>query len=243
MGTNLIDFVKLGGPWMGMIFLASITAVAVFFERWWFFHRCSIRMDEFLRGIFQLLRKHRYREALERCDEAYGPAVRVVQCAILKRGLPRSELREVVQEVAQLQMPRLENNMPMLAMIAYISPLLGLLGTVTGMIATFQAMNASMGASSINDLAGGIWESLLTTAGGLTVAVACYLAYHFLLARLHAIITDMERAGIETIQLLVERRGKDSSGGMTIQEELENDDETLLAKIKETVVAPGYQAP
>jgi hypothetical protein len=53
----------------------------------------------------------------------------------------------------------------------------------------------------------------------------------------------MERAGIETIQLLVERRGKDSSGGMTIQEELENDDETLLAKIKETVVAPGYQAP
>src|SRR5690606_7051735 len=138
--------------------LGSVLAVAVFVERTILFHRSSLTVDRYLKGSSSLLRAGRYAEALERCDESYGPAVRVAQAAIIKRKVPRTQLREVVQEVAQLQVPKLEANTSLLATIGYISPLLGLLGTVIGMIKAFQALNQAMGASPINDLAGGIWE-------------------------------------------------------------------------------------
>jgi len=195
---------QLGGPIMWVLFLASVLAVAVFVERLILFHRSSVNVDRFLKGIANLLRLGRYQEALERCDESYGPAVRVVQAAIIKRRLPKHELREIVQEVAQLQMPRLESNIPLLSTVGYISPLLGLLGTVIGMIKAFQELNKAMGASPINDLAAGIWEALVTTAFGLVVAIPAYVAYNYLASRLNQIVTDMERCGIEIIQILSE---------------------------------------
>lgn len=202
MITNLFEILRIGGPIMWFIFLGSIVAIGVFVERLVFYHRCSVQVDEFLRGVCNLLREQRYGEALDRCDEAYGPAVRVVQAAILKRSLPKSELREIVQEVAQLQVPRLEANLSLISTIGYIAPLMGLLGTVTGMIQAFMRMNASMGATPINELAGGIWEALITTAGGLVVAIPTYVAYNFLVTRFNGILTDMERAGIEVVQVL-----------------------------------------
>jgi biopolymer transport protein ExbB len=225
MTSGLFEVFKLGGPVMWVIFLGSVVAVGVFVERAYFYHRCGIRIDIFLRGVFQLLRQNKFKEALERCDEAYGPAVRVVQSAILKRNLPKHELREIVQEVAQLQMPRLEANLSLLATIGYISPLLGLLGTVTGMINTFRTMNASLGATPISQLAGGIWESLITTAAGLVVAIPCYVAFNYLTARLNAIVTDMERSGIETLQILFDQvhPGEVEQGEeRTLQERLED---------------------
>jgi len=200
--SGVFEMVRLGGPLMWAILAASILAMAVFAERMVYFHRCAMPLDPFLKGIANLLKENRPEEALERCDEAYGPAVRVVQAAILKRHLPKEDLKEMVQEVAQLQMPRLEAHLPMLATIAYICPLLGLLGTVVGMIQAFMNMNAALGATPVNDLAAGIWEALITTAGGLSVAIPAYIAHNFLVVRLSGIVTDMERAGIEIVQML-----------------------------------------
>jgi len=202
MTSGLFEIIKLGGPLMWVLFLGSVLAVGVFVERMIFFHRCAINVEYFLKGLGNLLREGRYDEALERCDEAYGPAVRVAQTAILKRHLPKSDLREIVQEVAQLQVPRLEANLPLITTVASISPLIGLLGTVIGMIKAFMQMNAARGAAPVSDLAGGIWEALITTAGGLVVAIPCYVAYNYLSSRLNGIITDMERSGIEVVQLL-----------------------------------------
>lgn len=187
---------------MWAIFVCSVVSVGVFAERLIFFHRSSLNTAEFLNGIRNLIRRKQFKEALERCDEAYGPAVRVIQAAILKRHLPKSEVREIVQEVGQMEVPRLESNLPLLATVGYISPLLGLLGTVTGMIKAFMQINQSMGSAPIGDLAGGIWEALITTAGGLVVAIPTYVAYNFLVSRLNGIIHDTERAGIEVVQLL-----------------------------------------
>jgi biopolymer transport protein ExbB len=211
MSSSPFEIMQLGGPIMWVLLLGSILAVAVFVERVVLFHRSSVNVDRFLKGIAVLLRSGRYEEALERCDESYGPAVRVVQAAIIKRKLPKNELREIVQEVAQLQMPRLEANIPLLSTVGYISPLLGLLGTVIGMIKAFQELNQAMGASPINDLAAGIWEALITTAFGLVVAIPAYVAYNYLASRLNQLVTDMERCGIETMQILSEQPDKDIS--------------------------------
>ncbi|MEM9398872.1 MAG: MotA/TolQ/ExbB proton channel family protein [Verrucomicrobiota bacterium] len=205
--VGLFEIVKMGGHIMWFIFIGSVLAVAVFAERMVFYHRCTVRVNDFLKGISRLLRKERWNEALERCDEAYGPAIRVVQVAILKRHLKKQELKEIIQEVGQLEMPKLEANLALLATIGQIAPLLGLLGTVTGMIQVFMEMNQSMGAAPISDLAGGIWEALITTAGGLALAIPCYVAYNYLAARLNAIVTDIERSGIEVLQILYDDPG------------------------------------
>lgn len=223
MSSSPFEIMKLGGPIMWVLLLGSILAVAVFVERIILFHRSSVNVDRFLKGIANLLRSGRYEEALERCDESYGPAVRVVQAAIIKRKLPKNELREIVQEVAQLQMPRLEANIPLLSTVGYISPLLGLLGTVIGMIKAFQELNKAMGASPINDLAAGIWEALVTTAFGLVVAIPAYVAYNYLASRLNQLVTDMERCGIEIIQILSETPEKETTPVPAVKKEEEKD--------------------
>lgn len=204
MPSTLLELMRLGGPIMWVILGASIVAVAVFAERILEYRRMGIPLDPFLDGIATLVKERRFQEALERCDEAHGPAVRVVQAALLKRDLPLPELRESLQEVAQLQVPRLEKNISILATIGYVSPLLGLLGTVTGMIHVFQTVNAARGTVPVGELAGGIWEALLTTAAGLVVAIPVYVAYNYLASRMGLEVNDMERAGIEMTQILKE---------------------------------------
>ncbi|MEO0453277.1 MAG: MotA/TolQ/ExbB proton channel family protein [Verrucomicrobiota bacterium] len=204
MGTGIFDVIQQGGIIMGLIFVASVIAVGVFAERLFFFHRSQVPVGEFLKGITALIKQKKYAEALDRCDEAYGPAVKVIQSALIKRDMNRTELRETVTEVAQLQVPRLEANLGILATIAHVCPLLGLFGTVTGMIQAFIDMSAAGGAAPVNELSGGIWEALVTTAGGLGVAIPVYVAYNFLSSRAAHIVSDMERAGIEILHLLAE---------------------------------------
>jgi biopolymer transport protein ExbB len=206
---GLFSIMQKGGLLMWFILAGSMVATAIFFERARHYHRCRIRVGEFLSGILNLLRRRRFIEALERCDEGYGPVVHVVRCAILRRDLPPSELREVVRENAQLELPRLEANLALLSTIGMIMPLLGLLGTVLGMIDAFTQIARFGGATPVGDLASGIWTALLTTAAGLTVAIPTYMAYNFLVSRLNAILFDMERAGIEIIHALGEPQERD----------------------------------
>jgi len=204
MPSTLLELMRLGGPIMWVILGASIVAVAVFAERILEYRRMGVPLDPFLDGIASLVKEKRYQEALERCDEAHGPAIRVIQAGLLKRDIPLADLRESLQEVAQLQVPRLEKNLSILATVGYISPLLGLLGTVTGMIHVFQTISGAEGTVPAGELAGGVWEALLTTAGGLVVAIPAYVAYNYLASRMAGEVNDMERAGIEMIQILKE---------------------------------------
>ena len=207
--VGLFDIMQKGGSLMWLILGSSILAIGVFIERILYYYRSHLRVGEYLVGILNLVRKQNYLEALERCEEGYGPIKVVVQRAILSRNLSSSELREVVREVAQLQVPKLEANLPILATIGYVSPLLGLLGTVMGMIDAFIQINQKSGAAGVSDLAGGIWTALITTAAGLVVAIPCYVAYNYLVTRCHHLTNDMERAGIELIHALIEPPAKE----------------------------------
>jgi biopolymer transport protein ExbB len=207
--VGLFDVMQKGGPLMWLILLCSVLGAGVFVERLLYYHRSRMNAAEFLAGTLNLLRRKSYLEALERCEDGHGPVVRVVQTAILKRNLPPSDLREVVREISQLQVPRLEANLPILATVGHVAPLLGLLGTVTGMIQAFIEISRSSGAAPVGDLAAGIWTALITTAAGLMVAIPCYVAYNYLVSRVQAIMGDMERAAIEVIHVLTDPTAKD----------------------------------
>jgi biopolymer transport protein ExbB len=201
--------IQQGGPLMGVLFVCSIVAVGVFLERMAYYKRCRMNVNEFLAGVLALVRRQSHLEAIARCEEGHGPIVSVVRTAIYKRHLPAAELREVVREIAQLEIPNLEANVSLLGTIGYVTPLIGLFGTVLGMIQAFVQINRTSGTASVGELSQGIYIALITTAGGLAVAIPCYLAHNFLVAQVHGLVADMERAGIETIHTLTDLPRKD----------------------------------
>lgn len=194
-----------GGPLMWLILLCSVVSIAVFAERLLYFHRATIDLDEFLQGLSNLVRKRNLAEARVECQATSVPVTRVIHAALIRPHLPHTELREIAQEAGQLEVPRLERNLGMLIAIGYICPLIGLLGTVTGLIQAFVQLSANNGYATLADVSGGIYQSLLTTAAGLVVTIPTILAYCHLSARLNALLHDMERAGIEVVNLLSER--------------------------------------
>jgi len=206
---STIAMLQRGGWTTVLLALCSVVALGVFLERLFYFKRSRLNVSEFLAGVLALVRRQSYAEAIIRCEEGHGPIVSVVRTAIYKRHLPPAELREVVREIAQLAIPDLEANISLLGTMGYLAPLMGLFGTVLGMIDAFEKINRSSGTASVGDLSAGIYTALITSAAGLAVAIPCYLAHNFLVARVHALIADMERAGIETIHTLTDLPQKD----------------------------------
>ena len=202
----MLDYMQKGGPLMWLILLCSVIAAAVFAERVTYFYRASIRVSEFLRGLANLIQHRNFAEALHECAGTPGPVARVIHAAIIRHQAPREELKEIVQEAGQLEMPNLERNLGLLATIALITPLIGLLGTVTGLIETFVTISSHSGLASTTDLSSGIYQSLLTTAAGLVVAIPAFTAYSYLSSRVNALMRDMERGGIEVVSLITGAR-------------------------------------
>lgn len=195
----MIEVIQKGGPLMWLILLGSIVALAVFLERLLHFHRASVNVGDLLRGLTNLLRRGDQAEALHECATTPGPVARVAHAVILRSELPRSELRDVAQEAGQLEVPKLERNLGLLAAIAYVTPLLGLLGTLLGLLDTFQIIDARDAGATAGDVAHGVYWSLLTSAASLAVAIPAFLAHSFLSARVNGFLRDMERAGIELL--------------------------------------------
>ena len=202
----LLDFMQKGGPVMWFILVCSVLGSAVFLERVIYFHRISVRVGEFMRGLSNLIHGRRYQEAQMEAASTKGPVQRVVHAAIIRHSAPRTELKDIVEEAGQLEVPRLERRLGMLASLAFLTPLLGLLGTVAGLIEAFQSMAATTGLTSTAEIGNGIYQALITTAAGLAVCIPCAMGYAYLSARAQAVMHDMERAGIEVVNLLMESR-------------------------------------
>ena len=191
---------------MWLILSCSVLALAVFAERVLFFHRASIRVGEFLRGLANLLQRHNYAEALHESAGTPGPVARVVHTAIIHHEASRQELKEIVQEAGQLEVPLLEAHLGLLATLAFVTPLIGLLGTVTGMIAAFTALATHSDLASSTEISRGIYQSLLTTAAGLAVSIPAFVAHSYLSARVNVLMHDIERGGIEIVNLITDKK-------------------------------------
>ena len=211
--ASMIDYMQKGGPLMWLLVLLSIVSTVVFFERLIYYHRVTIRLGEFLSGLSNLLSRGNFAEALHECAGTAGPVARVIHAAIVRHDAPRPELKEIVREAGQLEVPKLERRLPMLATIVYVAPMVGLLGTVTGLIDAFITLSSSAGGiATTADISAGIYKSLLTTAAGLVVAIPTSLAYSFLSSRVNTLLHDMERAGIEVVNLITASPARQPAG-------------------------------
>lgn len=197
-----------GGPIMWLLVVLGVAAVVVFAERTLFLHRSQIRSTEFLNGIKNLLQKDRLMEALTLCEETPGPVAKLVKAGLRHAGADESALRFAVQEAALIELPVMERRVGALAAIAQIAPLLGLLGTLLGMIQTFWLFNKGGSYATPAVLAGGMWEALLTAAAGLAVAIPAHLGRHFLAGRVRALVHDMEWSGNELLRFLVQENSR-----------------------------------
>lgn len=205
MMRGMLELMQKGGPVMWVILAVSIVGVAVFLERLMLLHRAQVRVGEFLRGLANLVREDRYDEARRQCLSTPGPVARVALSAVLARDCPRSELRDIVQESGQLEVPRLERHLGLLTGIAYTAPLLGLLGAVLGLLEAFYLVSSQGGYATVADLSGAVYQSLIPAAAGLAVAIPALIGAGYLAARVKELLHDMERAGIEMVNLLKNR--------------------------------------
>lgn len=193
-------FIKLmsnGGPIMWPIFLCSLIAMFVFIEKWFQFHREQINVRELVKGVINVLKRDGFIEAISLCDNTPGPAARILASAILAYERGNADIEQVIKDNNLVEIPRLERHLNVLASIGYVAPLLGLLGTVIGMMLAFGVIHDKGIGLTATDLSYSIGMALTTTAAGLCVAIPCYLSYNYLVSRLNSIALDMEKAASE----------------------------------------------
>lgn len=203
------EFIIKGGPIMGLIILCSVMAFAVFMERMRHLRSAKIDTKKFMQEISNKVKNNKVMQALDMCNITRGPIARILKSGIMKYDRSRRDIKEAIEDAGVHEVPLLEKNLSVLATIAHISPLLGLLGTVVGMLKAFQVIEGkamSMVPVNPGDLAGGIWEALITTIAGLSVAIPTYVAYNYLVARVDNFVLDMEKSATELVNLLSEQR-------------------------------------
>ena len=214
------ELLSKGGPLVWLLLCCFGLALAIFAERLAYFHRATMNVGEFLAGLASLIRRKNYAEALQECVATRVPVGRVLHSALLRHHVPREQLKEIVQEAGQLEVPRLERYLSVLHGIAHAAPLIGLLGTIAGLIDTFTQLNNVNGYATPADVARGVYQSLVTSAMGLVVAIPSYLFYAFLAAKARHLMHDLERAGIEMVNILDDHREvtqKTDSGAQIVE--------------------------
>ncbi len=197
--------IQKGGPLMYLIIICSIVAFTVIIERLITLGRAKVDVVAFMSKILESVRRNRIMEAIDVCDRTQSPVANIIKAGLLKQSASRQEIKETMEEAALIEVPKLEKNLNILATLAHVTPLIGLLGTVTGMVQAFQVIQEKAGALnpiSPGDLAGGIWEALTTTVGGLSVAIPTLVAYNFLVTKVDTFVINMERAAMELVQVL-----------------------------------------
>jgi biopolymer transport protein ExbB len=189
------ELVRAGGPFMAPIILCSIVAVGILLERLWTLQRKRVLPDELIKKVSQLAESNQVNAKVIEALEKNSPLGRVLAAALANRDRGRDIMMERVQDTGRHVVHELERFLNSLGTIASISPLLGLLGTVAGIIRAFNAvMLGGMGDPRM--LAGGISEALITTAGGLAVAIPSFIAYRYLRGKVERIVVDMEKIAV-----------------------------------------------
>ncbi len=202
--TSLLDTLILGGWIMIPIFLLSFIAIYLFVERLVTIRKAKTDPEALTRRVRDYVQDGDVKGAMGYCESRDKPVARILRHGLERLGRPISEIQDAVQAQGKHETFELEKRTELLASIAGIAPMLGFLGTVTGMIQAFQEIQALEGNVNPSVLAGGIWEALLTTAAGLVVGILAFFFYNFLLSKIRRLVNDMERSATDFIDLLQE---------------------------------------
>ncbi|MCS6849595.1 MAG: MotA/TolQ/ExbB proton channel family protein [Gemmataceae bacterium] len=190
--NTLLDLFHRGGPCMWPLLACSVLGLAVILDRAAALLRVGMNFPKFVARLRPLIRAHRLAEARELLSRSPSPVARVAEAYLDSRHRPAALREEVVSREGSMRLARLERRLSWLSMIASVSTLIGLLGTVTGLVAAFHQIEIKAGQVQPGDLASGIWEALLTTVFGLVVAIPCLAAYHLFDHRVGTVAQQME---------------------------------------------------
>lgn len=204
------DIVITGGPIVWLIAVAGLLAFGVFIERALHLHRARIKSEDFLKGIFNILQRQNPGEALKICEGTPGPVAHVTKIAIRHRGDSHEALRIALEEAGNAELSRMERRLVVVATVAQIAPLLGLLGTVLGLVEVVWALQVQSPLVQSMDVTGGLLHALLTTGAGLMVAIPCYAAFNLLVIKVDRIVLDMDRAIAEMIGFFAGSRSEEA---------------------------------
>ena len=200
----MINSIIKGGVFMYPIIICSILSLAIFLEKMWSLRAKKIMPVDFLSEIEQLLNKRNIVEALRLCDGSRSSIARIFSAGIKNYGRKREVIKERIEEVGRREAVILEKYLGALATIASVSTLLGLLGTIAGMIKIFSVIS-SQSVVNPSTLAGGISEALYTTAAGLTVAIPTLVFYRYLSSKSNTLIIEMEECSTKMVELIKEK--------------------------------------
>lgn len=209
----LMELMMDGGPVLWLILVLGLMAFLVYIERALHLHRARIPYEDFLKGIQTVLRRQSEKEALTICEETPGPVAYVVKTAILHRREGNEGIRQAVQDAGIAEVSRMERRLVVLSLVAQVAPLLGLLGTVLGMVEAVLVMSDQAPLIQSPNVLDGLLRALTTTAAGLTVAIPCYVGFNLLVIRIDRIVLDIERAASEMRAFLTGEYLETNGGG------------------------------
>ncbi|CUS98639.1 MotA/TolQ/ExbB proton channel family protein [Candidatus Chrysopegis kryptomonas] len=199
---RLLDLYLKGGVIMHLITISLVLMIYVVIEKFLTLRRAKANVKEFIISIRGLVKSGSIPEIIDYCNTHNTPISRIFKQGILKLGFGDEKVREAIEMAGRSEVFGLEKRLNILATIAGVAPLLGFLGTVTGMINAFMTIQALGGIVSPSDLAGGIWEALLTTAYGLIVGIPAYGLYNYFVTKINRLVHEIEIATAEFIDIL-----------------------------------------
>jgi len=200
--VTMIDLLLKGGLVMIPIGILSFIAVYLIIERMLVYKKMDVDPTSFLDKIQTLIVQGDLKAARAHCDHVNTPFARMIDRGLSKIGTPLSNIEASIENVGKVELYNLEKNLSTLATISGLGPMLGFLGTVTGMVQAFIAMAQEEGTISPKLLSSGIYEAMITTVGGLIVGIIAYVGYNYLVTKLQKIVHQMEYASVEFLELL-----------------------------------------
>lgn len=203
-------YFERGGPVMWPLLVLSILGVTVAIWRWWVLRQVNKSVPAFMKDLRKRLVEGDIDGAVKVCDQHPSPVSSMVKAGLLRHGRPKDEIEKALEDAAAHELAVLEKGLPTLATIAMIAPLLGFLGTVTGMINSFEAL-ASVGLNNPAAVAKGISEALITTAAGLIIAIPIQMAYNYFVTRVNALVRNMESAALVVIEAVSDVQARRSA--------------------------------
>ena len=197
-----IDLIIKGGPVMIPIIALSIIGLAIILERFWTLWKIRINFQQFAHEIFLFSERGHFQKAIDRCEEMRHPIGEVFKLGILNRTLKREELEAMMEREGDEQIKYLERYLGALIIIIGVEPMLGFLGTIVGLIKAFMAWEQLGANITVSALASGIYQAMITTAGGLIVAIPYYVIYHLIVGKIKSQAQEMSYYGNELIDIL-----------------------------------------
>ena len=216
---ELFSIFLKGGIIMWFILACSIIGLTVIIDRYIVIRRAKINVPAFMVRIRGMLKKKDISGAISYCLEEKSPVANIIRKGLTKYKLGHERVKEAIENAGRQEISKLEKGLAVLASISGIAPLLGFLGTVTGMITAFMTIEDLAGSANPSDLAGGIWEALLTTAFGLIVGIPALAFYNYFLSAVKKLVGDMETVANDVVDII-----QDSSASQSeFEEEIEID--------------------